>query len=121
LGSITIPLSLVVTGAQLGAIHITGHRPSRAMAGIVLLRLILVPLLMLPIAWLIQHSPWPMPFEGMMVGLIIAAMPVAVGSSIYTQRFNQDTQLAAQSILYTTFLSIITVPAFFSLANHLLK
>lgn len=120
LGSLTIPLSLILIGAQLAAIRLRGPRPTRALTGIILVRLLAVPLVMLAIVWLLQLAGVHLPHVTVMVGLIIASMPVAVSCSILAERFGQDTNLAAQSILYTTLLSIATVPALFWLAEKVM-
>lgn len=118
IGSLTIPLSLILIGAQLGGMRLRGPRPNRALAGIILLRLLAVPLVMLAAVWLLQLAGVHLPVIPVMVGLIIASMPVAVSCSILTERYRQDTNLAAQSILYTTLISIVTCPLLFGLARR---
>lgn len=120
-GSLTIPLTLVLIGALLGAIPISGSKPNRAIAGVVLLRLVLVPLAAIGILWALQHSRYPLPRLPMTIAFLISAMPVAVNCGIFTVRFKQDTQLAAQSIFYSTLLSIVTVPAAFWLFDRLVR
>jgi predicted permease len=43
------------------------------------------------------------------------AMPCAVSSSMFTERFAGDTDLASRAILVTTVASIITVPGLYYL------
>lgn len=112
LGSLTIPLSLVVTGAQLGGLKASEHRPSRAFNGVLLGRLILTPLVTLAIVRMAIAFGLTMPELPRMTVYIIACMPVAVSCSILTDRYYQDTSLAARAIFYSTFLSIITMPTF---------
>ncbi len=116
IGSLTIPLSLIATGAQLAAIARGTRTSIRAFGGVMLLRLIVVPLLALAGLWLLQFSPLRLSYVSAMCGFLIAAMPVAISASILAERYDQDTDLAAQSIFYSTFLSIATVPAMFWIA-----
>jgi predicted permease len=119
-GSLTIPLSLVVTGAQIAAATQMQHRPLRALAGVTLTRLIIVPPLAIGLLFLAgrQLGLPPMP---LMVLALIAMMPVSVTTAVLADRFGQDTALAAQSILWTTLLSIFTVPPLFDLAKWILE
>ena len=120
IGSLTIPLSLLVTGAQMGAIPLAGSVPGRAVTGVMLLRLIVVPLVFIGALWLAIRAGCPVPRLPLAVTFLIAAMPVAVSCSILAERFGQDTPLAAQSIFYSTLLSIVTVPAVFAVFNWLM-
>ena len=54
-----------------------------------------------------------------MVGYLIATMPVAISCSMFTERFGGDVSLGAQGILYSTFFSLLTVPAMFFLIQRL--
>jgi len=108
-GSLTIPLSLVVTGAQLGAGRFDA-RPSRAVAGIVAIRLLLAPAIVLALFWAAQRAGLALPRLPASIAVLVAAMPVAVSGGILTARYHQDTTLAAQSILYSTLGSVVTVP-----------
>lgn len=116
-GSVTIPMSLLVTGAQLGGMSLRGRPPVRALGGLVFLRLVVVPLMCIGLMTLAARYGWSLDAVTRMTVLIIAMMPVGVSTSLLTERFGGDTPLAAQGILYTTFLSIGTVPLLFALAR----
>lgn len=121
IGSLTIPLSLLVTGAQLGALRPSGsHPPLKALSGIFILRLLIAPLLTLGLIYLAALAGWQLPPLPQAIVFLTATMPVAISCSILAERFNQDTRLAAQSIFYTTLGSIVTVPILFSLFTALL-
>jgi hypothetical protein len=109
-GSLTIPLSLVLTGAQLGELDLSDHRPSRALVGSLFARLLVVPVVMIGLfALLAAH--FSIPAVPRLVGYILAAMPAAVSCGIFTERYGGDTPFASKSIFYGTLLSIATVPA----------
>ena len=120
-GSLTIPLSLVVTGAQLGGLNLADHRPSRTLTGVLLARLILTPAVALALIWCAALAGFTLPPVPLMVGFIIAAMPPAISCSIFTDRFGGDTSLAARAIFAGTLLSIATVPVLFYLIHTIMQ
>jgi predicted permease len=119
LGELTIPLSLIVTGAQLGGLDLSDHRPSKTLTGVIVTRLLLAPLVAIVLIALLSRAGLPLPTVPRMVTYIIAAMPVAISCSIFTERFGGDTPLAARSIFLTTLFSIATVPAIIFLIQRL--
>lgn len=108
-GSLTIPLSLLVTGAQLGAVRLSA-RPSRAAVGITLIRLLIAPAVAIAAAWLARRAGIALPSPATEITVLVAGMPVAVSCGILTARYEQDTGLAAETIFVTTLGSIVTVP-----------
>jgi len=109
-GSLTIPLSLLVTGAQLGSLDISDHRPSRALVGVLGLRLVVAPAVCIAVFWAVSRVV--VFTEAVRLTLCVtAAMPVAVSCGILTERFGGDTSLAARAIFYSTLASLVTVPA----------
>ena len=119
IGGLTIPLSLVVTGAQLGGLDLSDHRPSATLTGVTLTRLLLAPAVTIALIWLVWRSGFAIPEEARMVAYLIAAMPVAISCSIFTDRFGGDTSLAARAIFATTLFSIVTVPAIFYIIQRI--
>ncbi len=116
LGSLTIPLSLLVTGIQLGSLNLLiDHRPSRELTGILIVRLIIAPAATIALVWLAGQAGFVLAEVPRMTGYLIACMPVAISCSILTERFGGDTLLSARAIFYSTLWSIITVPAFYYL------
>ncbi len=110
LGSLTIPLSLLITGIQLGALHFTSLRASKEVWLVITGRLILAPLITILLIYIITLLGFYIPHVQRMTLYLIALMPVAISCSIITERYNQDSELAAKSIFYSTLLSILTVP-----------
>ena len=115
LGSLTIPLALVVTGAQLGGLDLSDHSSSRALSGVVIGRLLLTPLVVIALFWAVHYCGYTMAEHARMVAYLIACMPVAVSCSMFTDVFGGDTSLAARGIFYTSLLSLLSVPAIFYL------
>ncbi|MEI7832112.1 MAG: AEC family transporter [bacterium] len=117
IGDLTIPLALVVTGAQLGGLRFSEHRPTPALYGVLGARLLLAPLALAAIFIGFAALGWRLPEIPRLVSYIIIAMPVAISCSIFTERFGGDTSLAARAVFYSTLLSIVTVPAIFFLVQ----
>ena len=120
-GSLTIPLSLVVTGAQIAGAAMLHSRQRKPVIGVVLVRLIVVPLVIIAAMALLAAHTTILPPVPLMILTVIGIMPVAVSTAVLADRFKQDTALAAQSILWTTMLSILTVPLLFELARRLIE
>jgi len=118
-GSMTIPVSLLAIGAQLGNLELHVHRPSRALWGVVFARLILGPLLTATVGWLVLKAGITIAEIPRMIGYLIATMPVAISCSMFTERFGGDVSLGAQGIFYSTFFSLVTVPLMFLLIQRL--
>lgn len=116
IGSLTIPLSLIVIGAQLGGIEVHNSSDNRPLIGTVICRLLLAPLLF----WLCIILLPGLDNMVKAIGFIIMAMPCAVSSSIFTERYAGDTDLASRAILVTTVASIITVPGLYYLYQHIM-
>ena len=108
-GSLTVPLSLLVTGAQLGAVRISA-RPSPAALGVTLIRLLIAPAVTIALAFAAKRAGLPLPSPATEITVLVAGMPVAVSCGILTARYRQDTGLAAETIFVSTLGSIVTVP-----------
>jgi predicted permease len=112
LGSLTTPLALLVTGAQLAELRERARPRGREFAAALVGRLLVAPLLTFavlhPVAGLLA------PGERATVALI-AAMPVAVSCTLFTRELGGDDGLAATAILWSTAAALLTVPALLAL------
>lgn len=111
MGMVTIPLSLLVTGAQLGALPLTQHRPTHALWGILGIRLLVAPLVAILLVRGLELLGWTLSPVDRYSTYIIMGMPVAVSCSLFLERYGGDVGLGATSIFYSTVLSLVTVPA----------
>ena len=118
IGSLTVPLSLLAIGAQLGGLIVPVHKFPRALWGVLLARLVIAPLVTLALGWLLIRAGARIPEVTRLVGCLIATMPVAISCSVMAERFNGDVELAAQGIFYSTLFSLLTVPAIFFLIQR---
>lgn len=120
LGQATIPVSLIVTGAQIAAAQLVQNRAGKAILGVVVTRLLIAPLLCIAMLWGFD-SLFPVLTDAqLLVVAVILMMPVSVTSTVLTEKMNQDTAFAAQAVLYTTLASIGTVPLLYKLARMIL-
>jgi predicted permease len=110
LGDLTIPLSLLVTGAQLTRRPASTAAEARALAGVIVCRLLVAPLVLLALAGGLALAGWRMPEAAFMTLAVIVAMPVAISCTMFVDRFGGDRELSAAGIFYTTLLSLVTVP-----------
>jgi hypothetical protein len=108
-GAMTVPLSLVVTGAQLGALPLSVLRPARDLALVLAGRLLLAPALVFAALHLVRVHAGLSPVAAQTVA-IIAAMPCATSCGPFAARFGGDTELAARGVFATTLLGLATVP-----------
>jgi predicted permease len=114
-GSLTIPLSLLAIGAQLAALKVSMHRLPAPLWGSLLIRLVAAPLATVAIGTALARTGFALPDVTRQTVYLVAAMPVAIVCSVIAERYGGDTGLAAQSVFYSTFFSLITVPALFLL------
>lgn len=116
-GSLTIPLSLLAIGAQLGAVPVALRRLPAALWGVVAGRLLLAPLATLGLGLLLARAGLRLPETTRMVVVLVASMPVAIVCSAMAERYGGDAELAAQSVFLTTLASLVTVPGLFWLVS----
>lgn len=118
IGSIAIPLALLVTGAQLAGLSASVVRPSSGVAGVLAGRLVVAPLLAMGLVHLgMAVSGVTLPEWARMTAYLIAAMPTGVSCAMFIERFGGDQELGALGILHTTLASFLTVPAWAWLWN----
>ncbi|HMP77575.1 MAG TPA: AEC family transporter [Kiritimatiellia bacterium] len=116
-GTLTIPLSMLVTGSQLGALA-RGWRIDPPLLRVNAARLVIIPLITLLVFRLL--APWlSLPPDIWRTALLIAAMPVAVSCGVLVERFGGDRNFISQSILLTTVAALVTVPALMLLAKFI--
>lgn len=112
-GSVTVPLSLFVTGALLGARPLRELRPDRAIGGVLLGRLLITPGVVAALFAASRALGFaPPPREGLL-GLMIAAMPCAASCAPFAARFDGDTDLATRAVFASTLLALLSVPLAF--------
>lgn len=117
LGSMTMPLSLLITGAQLADTRLVQSAPAllaRVLAG----RLLVAPVLC---ALAIELGGRWVGLDELtrLVAVLVFAMPVAVSCVIFVERFGGDRDLASQGFLYSTLASLLSMPIVVALVGWL--
>ena len=119
LGSLTIPLTLVISGVQIGAVNVAMKRYFKDLAAIIFTKLLIIPIIAALLFFVLTNILGVhIDHVITMVALLILAMPTAVSCSLFAERFGGDSTMAALSIFYTTLLSCITLPFIFYLISH---
>ncbi len=110
-GSITVPLSMIVTGSLLAEAGTRQAWNSRVL-GISLIRLLVFPGIILLLLQLAEWIGLQIQTEVSMILVMISAMPVAVSGSIVAEKTGGDVDLISHTVFVSTLASVITVPAF---------
>ena len=106
LSAATMPMSMLVIGSSLGRVSLLDAFKEKSLYFASLMRLVLVPLLTLPVLKLITTDPVLL---GAMV--IIAGCPSAVMVTVLAIQYGRDAEYTSKGILLETFLSMATMPA----------
>jgi hypothetical protein len=110
LGAATIALSMLVAGSRFAVLKfqtMLGWRIWFVSA----IRLVAVPLVMIPLIGLVSMEPAA---RGILC--IIAVMPSAMVSVLFSERYGGDTDFIAGGLLLTHLWALITVPLFLAWA-----
>ncbi len=109
LGGATVGVSMLVAGSRIAALkaRTLGDRRVWLVSAI---RLVAAPLLMLAIVNTLRLDP-----TARGVILIVAAMPAAIASAIFAERYGGDTEFVAGGLLLTHLWAVVTVPLFLAL------
>lgn len=104
LGAMTSPLAMIFVGGMLSQMEKT-QIPIKAMASLVLTRLILIPLAMIVFIKLLE-------IKGVVAGVILLeiATPTMVAAPLLYQRYVGNASFSTSAVFITTMLCIITIP-----------
>lgn len=119
LGGLTIPLSLLIIGAQLGERPLATLRPEPALGGVLALKLVVSPLLAILVGRAFFLLGAPIPEVPRLVFYLIASMPAAISCTLFTERYGGDSLLSSKAIFSSTLVSLATVPLLFRLVHTL--
>jgi predicted permease len=102
-GSASVPMMLVLSGASM-------FKPAVWRITWQVVYISLVRLLILPACAIVVLRQISLPTDVYAIAVIIALMPLAASSVIYTRIFGGEPDYAASSSLVTTIASIVTIP-----------
>ena len=106
LSAATMPMSMLVIGSSLGGVSLLDAFKEKSLYFVSLMRLVLVPLLTLPVLRLITADPVLL---GAMV--IIAGCPSGIVVTVLAIQYGRDAEYTSKGILLNTVLSMVTLPA----------
>ena len=106
LSAATMPMSMLVIGSSLGRVSLLDAFKEKSLYFVSLVRLVLVPLLTLPVLRLITADPVLL---GAMV--IIAGCPSGIVVTVLAIQYGRDAEYTSKGILLNTVLSMVTLPA----------
>lgn len=115
---VAVPLGLFISGATLAesSAALLHGKAVRVSLGSVLLRMVIIPLIMV-----ITAKYLPISNELKMITAVQAAMPAGMMSISIIKYFSGDVDTAAQAILSTTLVSLVTIPLAISLFASILS
>ncbi len=105
LGDLTTTLAMVVVGALLATLPISGMFGDLRIYFISFLRLIAIPFAVYLVLTPFVKDPL---FIG--IAVLLASMPVAANSVLLAEEYDVDSTLASKGVFISTLLSLITVP-----------
>ncbi len=112
IGSATIPLAMIVAGARIAMIDLSGFNNSRVWI-LTCLRLIVIPLAALSILKLVG-----LPEDTEKILMIVAVMPTSIASIMMSEIYGGDKEFMTVTVVSSHLLSIITIPVLLSLYMH---
>ena len=107
LSNTVIPLMMLMLG---GMIYNFASQPDWGRRDVFLLTFL--KLICLPVLTLLAVNLLRLPVATRGVVVVEAAMPSAVITAVFAERYNADRRLAASAVMVTTLLSALTVPVF---------
>jgi malate permease and related proteins len=115
LGNLTTPLSMMFVGITLYSIDVKDIKVDKDMTSILLGRFLLGPMVVL-----ILGSFIPVPVLMKKVFVIQASMPVITQCAIISRAYKSDFKFAAVAVTLSTIASILFIPLYMEILNHLL-
>lgn len=114
IGDITSPLAMIVVGSHLARVRIRDLFTSGHAYLVCLMKLIVFPLTALAIVKLTIGT------GSLLASVIVlqAAMPVAMLSVIFSERYKGDVNFASSGVMLTTLMCILTIPLHAILLQH---
>ncbi len=110
-GTLAVPLSLTITGAQLGGLPLArALRPDARLVRVLAARLLALPAVTWGVIVALEAAGLALDPRARLVILLTAGMPVAISGAVHARRFGGDADLAARAVLWSTVLALGTVP-----------
>ena len=115
MAALNTPLPMLIIGYYLADAKLGRVVADAKVYGVMALRLLVVPLLVLGALLLAGVRDG----TAVVAGIIAASAPAAAATTMFSAKFNQDTILSVGIVSYSTLLSLVTMPLVVGLARHL--
>lgn len=112
IGAATIPLAMMVAGARIAMMNLSGFNNTRIWI-LTALRLIVIPLAVLMILKLIGPSG-----DTGKILMVVAVMPTSIASIMMSEIYGGDKEFMTVTVVSSHLFSIITIPVLLSLYIH---
>ncbi len=112
LAGLNTPLAMIIIGSYVARVSLQAFLADRSVYKVAFFRLILAPAVYLALLLLIRPVP-----EMLVTFAIQAATPVAANAVLFSVEYGGDSELASETVAFTTLLSIVTIPVFTILAQ----
>ncbi|GHV37554.1 transporter [Synergistales bacterium] len=103
IANISTGLALIILGAQL-------HLENIAKMILSVWKIIFFKLIFIPITTWIVYASFSIGMEYIQAGVLLAAMPVGVNTSIVASEMKMDAEYCARGVAFTTLVSILSLP-----------
>ena len=117
MAALNTPLPMLIIGYYLADAKLGRVVADAKVYGVMALRLLVVPLLVLGALLLAGVRDG----TAVVAGIIAASAPAAAATTMFSAKFNQDTILSVGIVSYSTLLSLVTMPLVVGLARHLVS
>ena len=115
MAALNTPLPMLIIGYYLADAKLGRVVADAKVYGVMALRLLVVPLLVLGALLLAGVRDG----TAVVAGIIAASAPAAAATTMFAAKVNQDTILSVGIVSYSTLLSLVTMPLVVGLARHL--
>ncbi len=115
IAELNMPLAMILSGTYIAGTNIKKMLLNGKLYIISLTRLIIIPMITL-----LLLRQLPASFNSVRTGLLIAsACPVGSNVAVYAQLHNKDYDYATQTVVISTFFSLITIPMLVLLSQYI--
>ncbi len=104
MGQATVPVAVLIVGSRFAVLR-AGTMLGWRLWLLSAIRLVVIPLVLFPLLWWV-----PLDATARGVVFIVAVMPSAMTSVVFSERFGGDTEFIAGGLLLTHLWALITVP-----------
>lgn len=115
--ALNTPLAMFIIGVYLAQTDLINMFKKKIIYKVCLVRLVIIPFFTLVVLMTVPQTF----YEMKMAILVASACPVGTNVAIYAQLHDQDYTYAVETVVISTILSIVTIPAIMAIAEALFR